>query len=252
MPRLTVPSSVRTVLAYSRRGTIVCNAGVSNQNIFTGNGPFDPDVTGVGGQPLGYDQWHAFYNKNRTLASVIEVSFSNTTGASAATVTFEWALAPTNSSSTFLDVDTAACVPYAKQGIVNTNLVGMPRGPIRSRMETDLIMGLPKSGVLIDDNLAGSSGANPAELWYWQFVVQPLDHASTATVEYQVRLFYLVDFFDEQLLSLSATIQEKGGHPRPHGCDECTGLCQCRRTVSSQTSGQVTAVSRYKKPSGSQ
>lgn len=55
------------------------NAGVGSiyGYNFRANSIFDPDQSGVGHQPMGHDQWSAFYNHYVVLGSKITVTFSN-------------------------------------------------------------------------------------------------------------------------------------------------------------------------------
>lgn len=71
---LGFPRTQRVQLRYA------CNVdlqdgtgGVLDLHAFRANGIYDPDVTGVGHQPLGRDQWETFYNHYRVVESRITV-----------------------------------------------------------------------------------------------------------------------------------------------------------------------------------
>lgn len=53
------------------------NTGVTymSSHFFRGNSCFDPDYTGVGVQPYGWDQWTALYGTYRVAASSIKINF---------------------------------------------------------------------------------------------------------------------------------------------------------------------------------
>jgi len=170
----------------------------------TGNGLFDPDVTGVGAQPLGFDQWAGLYQRYRGLASAIEVNI-NTPGASTnPQAAVKVALVPSNVATSFTDFDAASSFPYAKTRFLNGISGGAgPFAPLRSVMETSIMTGQSKQAVLGDDNLAALTSANPADLWYWHVYAQPIDIAASVTYQVVVKVHYLVDFFDRYLLTQS-------------------------------------------------
>jgi hypothetical protein len=204
------PASLRVVLTYSFTTSLTSTAGSTATQLFAGNGAFDPDITGVGAQPLGYDQWSSFYLRYRVLASSIEVNLAtpdittNDQGIVRAVVT------PSNTSTTFTNLSAAAAQPYAKQRLLNGVSGGVgPFAPIRSSMETDLIMGVTKQSVMSEENYGAAVSANPAELWYWHISLATADLASTSTVACFGSVHYLVDFYDRSLLSLSTETRTK-------------------------------------------
>lgn len=51
--------------------TVVLNpeTGICGSHIFQANGTYDPNITSVGHQPMGWDQWMTFYNHAKVLGS---------------------------------------------------------------------------------------------------------------------------------------------------------------------------------------
>ncbi len=89
-----VPPSIVVKLPYVTSLQLNPTALAAAQHNFRANSIHDPDETGVGHQPLGHDQWAAFYNSYTVLASKISVQFisrdSNvTTGAAVVGVTLD-------------------------------------------------------------------------------------------------------------------------------------------------------------------
>jgi len=62
-PKMTVTLSYATAVVFNPA------AGGVSLNVFSANGLFDPDITGAGSQPRGFDQWMALYNHYCVLAS---------------------------------------------------------------------------------------------------------------------------------------------------------------------------------------
>jgi hypothetical protein len=69
------PISQRVKLTYCDAFNLSTSTTVVGYNDFRANGPFDPDVSVGGHQPLGYDQWSAFYNHYIVEGCDIEVDF---------------------------------------------------------------------------------------------------------------------------------------------------------------------------------
>lgn len=81
IPRAKVggfPKSIFTTLKYVYNGTL--NPGVGGTCsvvVFRANGPYDPDASGVGNQPRGFDEWHNVYHHHFVKRSYIKVQFHN-------------------------------------------------------------------------------------------------------------------------------------------------------------------------------
>ena len=205
-PALLCPAVVRVPLKYSTRLALVSSIGVYAEHNFAGNGLFDPDVTGVGTQPTGFDQWMAFYQKYRVLASHIQVRAINPTAATNAQSMADIGVVPTNTTTAFANSDVAGSQPYAKRTLANT--IGMgPNGPLRlsQSMETDLILGSSREAVITEQNYTGDAASNPANNWYWRIFQEPADVASTQTIVYEIEITFLTDFYERQLNVASAT-----------------------------------------------
>jgi len=56
------PMTKRIVLRYVQNVSINAAAGAPGYNSFRANGLHDPDSSGVGHQPMGYDNWYNIYN----------------------------------------------------------------------------------------------------------------------------------------------------------------------------------------------
>jgi len=56
--------------------TLDAGAGLVQSKTFSCNSLFDPDITSVGHQPMGYDQWSAIYQRYTVLSSKITVRYN--------------------------------------------------------------------------------------------------------------------------------------------------------------------------------
>lgn len=77
-PRSAIADSQIVHLRYGDHTTVNAGAGTSASQVFSCNNIFDPDITGVGHQPLGHDEWANFYNHYVVLGSRIKCIFMPT------------------------------------------------------------------------------------------------------------------------------------------------------------------------------
>jgi hypothetical protein len=194
------------VMTYAFQTSVTCTAGSFASQVFVGNGLYDPDSTGVGAQPLGFDQWMAIYTRYRVIASAIRVNFATPDITTNDQGVITVAVTPNVIVSNFTNIGAATAQPYSKMKLQNGLSGGLGQlGPLTSMMETDLIMGVTKNAVLADDTLAGSNTSNPTNPWHWHCNVVPVDLGATTTVQLIGVIHFLVDFYDRNLLSLSET-----------------------------------------------
>jgi len=180
-----MPERIRVRLPYSSwlSGTSGANTVLEQVR---GNGAYDPDSTGVGHQPNGFDQWAAFYQKYRVLGSRITVTAYSTSDAIISVF-------PSNTSS----LATTKIHPTLEESnCVYTQTNAYSAGdPIVNEMTTSVVTGISPQAVLDEDNLGALVSAVPAVQWYWNISAQHPDEASatsvnmTYTVEYDI-VFY--------------------------------------------------------------
>lgn len=72
-------ATFNTKLTYTQSVTLTSGIGgiYGNEQIYRLNSPYDPDFTGTGHQPYGYDQVSLLYRKYKVNAAKISILFSN-------------------------------------------------------------------------------------------------------------------------------------------------------------------------------
>lgn len=75
-----VPATKTVKLRYVEQFTLDGTTGVNAATVFRANSIHDPNFSGVGHQPLGHDQWAAFYDHYNVIGSKISVKFVSTGG----------------------------------------------------------------------------------------------------------------------------------------------------------------------------
>lgn len=73
-----LPNQFASKLRYCDQLSLNAGAGTTATQLYRANGLYDPDVTGAGNQPRGWDQMIALYNHAIVIGSKITVQWSNT------------------------------------------------------------------------------------------------------------------------------------------------------------------------------
>lgn len=190
------PDSEVAKIRYSDQITIT--GSTYAQYTFRGNSVFDPDESGIGHQPMYFDQYAAVYSKYKVVASSCKVTVANY-DATAAVVAV---LVPSSEIVTITSYAIAMEQPYAKR----TELIPIStrqgvKCTVKSMMTTQRMLGLTKAQ-LADDDYSASTGSSPLSLWYWNIAF--LDDNAVG-VHILVDLEYSVVFYDRRAPNLSKT-----------------------------------------------
>ena len=143
--------------------------------VFSANGLFDPDVTGIGHQPMGFDQLSAFYQHHCVLNSTIVVSFTLIDGST----TMNSAIAVQRSASTlgsYPRLIEAGNVVHGYGGVDNGG-GGPPPMALKQSVNISRWQGVPNP--LDDSTLKGTPSANPTTQVY--FVIYAVGPVTTST-----------------------------------------------------------------------
>jgi len=188
---------------YSQLNTYT---SVATQNqVYSGNSCFDPDVTGTGTQPYNYDDWTVQYNRYVVLGSTIEVSMALNGSTAANNIIVS--LCPRHTSTTPALLD-AMSAPYAKYTFLAGNQNGHPI-VLKHSISSKEMLGMTDSELIASNNALYN--ANPSNPWYWHITIDEADGSSTIAAKSLVRITYDVVFFDRNettLDFLSSRVQE--------------------------------------------
>lgn len=142
--------------------------------VFAANGLYDPDITGTGHQPMGFDQLSVFFQHHCVLNSTIRVTFANMDNATF----FEGAVAVQRSSTvlgSYPRLIEAGNVVHTYGGAIAGG-GGPPPNTISQRVNVAKWQGVPIP--MDDDTLKGATNANPTTLIY--FVVYAVGPVTTS------------------------------------------------------------------------
>lgn len=196
-----------TTMVYASVYSAATGAGTSLNRFFSGNGLYDPDITGTGHQPYGFDQFctapggSGLYSRYTVMASTFESdNIVITSGSGNPCGTF--ALRPEGDAGGTTDtIDTLLERSRVKWGVHSNP--GAPHPRFIDEASTSEIIGVPASAYSVDDTLQGSYSANPPRQWYWHWCASPSDFAANVSVVHTFRITYTVRFLSRNRLTQS-------------------------------------------------
>lgn len=174
-----VPDEKMVRLVYSDFRTMTAS---SNQceYVYRLNSLFDPDQSGVGGQPDGFDQWKTLYATYRVVAVEYEVE-----AVVATDILGMIACAPTNAASTIASAEEVAGLRHAKSAIF---AAGGGKAKMRNRLHISQAAGATEQAVLGDDTFGAGVTANPGTVVYLFIAAET--SGATSTVYFRVKITY--------------------------------------------------------------
>lgn len=174
------PKQLRNTLRYCDVINSTMTAGIA-KHVFKANGMYDPDVTGVGHQPLYFDQVSAIYDHWTVVASRIRV-----VPMTAAGFNILFTLYMDDDTVTVTSAEEAMEQPNCKWTAINPSVAKIPT--LYGKFNASASMG--SFDPLAADSLKGTSVADPTELSY--FVVQAHEESGSlnTTINYAIQIEY--------------------------------------------------------------
>jgi hypothetical protein len=165
----------KTVLRYSEYVPLDPGVGVALGYVFAANGCYDPNISGTGHQPKGFDQWMAFYDHYHVESSVVTVYFTSNS-ATAAQQSAMVGISLRDSSTTVTGTDLTSliedgvigCHKYAPLGIVNTEAAAQ----VHNKYSAATFFGT--KSLLDTSQLRGDASSNPSDLAYYHVWYAPM------------------------------------------------------------------------------
>lgn len=172
--------------------------GLTNQYNFSGNALYDPDLSGAGQQPMGFDEYWSFYNQYRVTASKISLyivqGVTTEVGGPPSSVT----LLPAT-STTMGTLTQCEAMPYAKSRTLGNYTGNRDAIQLDHFARTTDVFG----GALDKDStLSAVYYAYPATQWYWIVAFNTAD-GSTKDLHFKVLITYHVEFWEPRNLAMS-------------------------------------------------
>ena len=196
--RVPFGKSFKTTLRYFETGVAINPpaAGILGTYVFLANGLFDPNVTGIGHQPLGFDQVMAAYDHYTVIASKIRVHFHNTS-TSPVTCGVYMNDNATGSSDPRIVLENGSCI-YT---LLNDNDSSNSMKSLQKGSNPNSFLG--RSNPLSEDDLRGTATSDPVEKAYWIIFAGSADNSDPSDVDLNIDIEYTVVFTEPKQLALS-------------------------------------------------
>lgn len=193
-----IPNAAHVSLKYADARIVTSSGGITGIYVYRLNSLFDPDLTGTGQQPAGFDEYANLYHRYLVRTCHIDVEIQDTTGISSFAV-----VSAGNTSSSPTDVtDMRAKMsnPYSWHG---TFLASAKVIRFVKKLDLAQITGVTKTKYNSDDKYQATVTNNPDEVI--DLTIAHIGSAGAGNVAalYKVVLTYNVMFFDRKDLALS-------------------------------------------------
>lgn len=193
---IPLPKKLRTSVRYCENTTAL-NPGVGGvvaSHLFAANGLYDPNITGTGHQPLGFDQLMAMYTTYTVISSKIWVVFDN------AEATYPMLVG--------INVNNGGTPMQAIRAIEQGEGVWAaltPRGDSKTQVELTKSFSLraQNGGRVGIPEYAGSSATNPTGITYFNVWADPNSGVDTSAANFTAVIDYFVEFNDAKELAQS-------------------------------------------------
>ncbi len=156
------PPKTRKQLRYaSGHIGLSSTSGVVVTQVFSLNGMYDPDVTGTGHQPMGFDQMMAFYEHYTVIRTRCECRFASATGTfGVACARVDAAATPITNIEQIMEFGGNVTAGLEAVGSLGANKV------LNFNVDIAKFQGVPKKALLADTTLRGDVANNPSEQSY--------------------------------------------------------------------------------------
>lgn len=178
----TARATTKQYLRYCEYVTLNPGVGTTATYIFSANGMFDPNISGVGHQPRGYDQWMQLYSRYVVTKSKIIVQAANDSNASN-TAIFGVSVSTDQTTSTVVE-------DHTESRLVSYTLLS--KDAPRSVTQTFDLQAWKKGvNIMTDDVISGSTGANPPENYFFNVFAAALANGTDLGV---INLFVTIEY----------------------------------------------------------
>lgn len=187
-----MPLKFCTKLRYSENFDIDPGAaGICGVQVFNAGGLFDPNVTGTGHQPRGFDQLIAMYDHFVVIGSKIDFKYAQRNASDYSQVV---GVSLRDGSSAEADPNDYQELGTVRSALVGTDTNSSGRHHLSLTYSPKKFLG--RSKPLSDPNLKGTVSADPAESAYFHCWCAPVQSANASALDCTAFIDYIVVFIE--------------------------------------------------------
>lgn len=192
-PQTPFPDVMFTKMKYSQHIATGSFTTSPNLRVFAGNGMYDPDITGAGHQPYGFDEYATLYFRYQVRASKIKIIPGPTDG-------IFLTVRPSTTSGTVLTIAEAMERPNSKTVTFGGDSASHNTF-IQHYWKTSKALG--RKCRLDDDDTSADYNANPTKLWYWAINQINTDQSTSTSDNMMVEITYYVAWYKRRTYTQS-------------------------------------------------
>jgi hypothetical protein len=198
------PRSKVMMLPYFTNNLLTVPANTSATSyVFSANGPYDPDISGIGSQPMGFDQMMVFYEHFTVVSATAIVTFHNNLTSS----TPDIMLGARADTTTISDAYTLMELGNSVSSKLNINSVANGVQELRLKVDIARFLGIDD---LLDSAVArGTISANPSEQVYFHVSAWNVETSVAGQIAFEIRLEYHCIFTEPRDITRSMAKQMK-------------------------------------------
>jgi len=182
------PAKAVKRLRYSTNCQLASTAGAVTTQVYAMNGLFDPDITGTGHQPMGFDEMMLYFNHYCVMSCRIQCIFK---GISSTKLTV--CIRQDGAATPITTIDRIVELGGAVYDYLEITTTAGATKRLDMSASVARLQGISRRALTADPSLQGTNAANPAELSYFHVAVWDAA-AQTGSVNVDVVLDFLAVF----------------------------------------------------------
>lgn len=184
------PLPSRYITKHKYSDTFVLNAVNNYQYLFNLNSLFDPNRTGIGHQPYGYDQLAGLYNRYRVIRTSYVISGIQ---ADSPGTNVRIGAQPANDIILYGNLSAMCEAPRSK--FIVQGAQGSPLKTLKGFSHIPSLMGRTRPEYMADDRYSAAVGSSPAEFAILNVMGATLGDAGV-TINAVITMEFTVEWFD--------------------------------------------------------